>query len=96
MFDKAKLAMAMMSPGMQAKVGKLSGWVDSLLEALDETDVKPPVEKVESQEDLGLVLVELLKKAKVERVENGNMLVIELGKKRKLGLVAAFKVVEDE
>jgi len=90
MFDKAKLAMAMANPGTAVKVKKLSDWVDSLLEAMNETDVKPP----ESGEFEDVILT-LLKKARIARIEDKNALVIELGKERKLRLIASFKVVEE-
>ena len=89
--DKTKLAMAMANPGTVIKVKKLSDWVDSLLEAMNETDVKPP----ESGEFEDVILT-LLKKAKIARIEDKNALVIELGKKKKLRLIASFKVVEDD
>ena len=88
MFDKAKLAMAMANPGTAIKVKKLSDWVDSLLEAMNETDVKPP-ENGEFED----VILTLLKKAKIARIEDKNALVIELGKRKKLRLIASFKVV---
>ena len=88
MFDKAKLAMAMANPVMAVKVKRVSNWVDSLLEAMNETDVKPP----ESGEFEDAILT-LLKKAKIARIEDKNALVIELGKRKKLRLIASFKVV---
>ena len=88
MFDKAKLAMAMANPVMAVKVKRVSNWVDSLLEAMNETDVKPP----ESGEFEDVILT-LLKKAKIARIEDKNALVIELGKRKKLRLIASFKVV---
>ncbi|BAD85548.1 hypothetical protein TK1359 [Thermococcus kodakarensis KOD1] len=91
MFDKAKLAMAMANPVTAVKVKRLSDWVDSLVEALDETDVEPP-----ESEDFQDAVMTLLSKAKVKHLEDRNSLVIELGKKRKLRLVASFKVIGDE
>ncbi len=91
MFDKAKLAMAMANPVTAVKVKRLSDWVDSLLEALNETDVEPP-----ESGDFQDAIMTLLGKAKVKHVAEKNSLVIKLGKKKKLRLVASFKVVGDE
>ena len=91
MFDKAKLAMAMANPVMAVKVKRLSEWVDSLLEALNETDVEPP-----ESGDFQDAIMTLLGKARVKHVAEKNSLVIELGKRKKLRLVASFKVVGDE
>ena len=91
MFDKAKLAMAMANPVTAVKVKRLSEWVDSLLEALNETDVEPP-----ESGDFQDAVMTLLGKARVKHVAEKNSLVIELGKERKLRLVASFKVVGDE
>ncbi|WP_297074189.1 hypothetical protein [Thermococcus sp.] len=91
MFDKAKLAMAMANPVTAVKVKRLSEWVDSLLEALNETDVEPP-----ESGDFQDAIMTLLGKAKVKHVAERNSLVIELGKERKLRLIASFRVVGDE
>ena len=91
MFDKAKLAIAMANPVTAVKVKRISDWVDSLLEALNETDVEPP-ESGEFED----VIMTLLKKAKVKHLEDRNSLLIELGKERKLKLAVSFKVVGDE
>ncbi|KUH34247.1 hypothetical protein APY94_02945 [Thermococcus celericrescens] len=88
MFDKAKLAMAMANPVTAVKVKRLKEWVDSLLEALNETDVEPP-----ESGDFQDAIMTLLGKARVKHVEDRNSLVIELGEERKLRLVASFKVV---
>ena len=88
MFDKAKLAMAMANPATAIKMKKLSDWVESLLDAMNETDVEPP----ESGECEDVILTHL-KKAKIARIEDKNALVIELGKEKKLRLIASFKVV---
>ena len=86
--NNAKLAMAMANPGNAIKMKRLTDWIDSLLDALNETDVEPP----ESGEFEDVILT-LLKKARIARIEDKNALVIELGKKRKLRLIASFKVV---
>ncbi|WP_297490383.1 hypothetical protein [Thermococcus sp.] len=91
MFDKARLAMAMANPVMAVKVKRLSEWVDSLLEALNETDVEPP-----ESGDFQDAVMTLLGKARVKHVAEKNSLVLELGKERKLRLVASFKVIGDE
>lgn len=91
MFDKARLAMAMANPVTAVKVKRLSEWVDSLLETLNETDVEPP-----ESGDFQDAVMTLLGKARVKHVAEKNSLVIELGKERKLRLVASFKVVGDE
>ena len=91
MFDKAKLAMAMANPVMAVKVKRISNWVDSLLEAMNETDVDPP-----ESGDFQDAILTLLGKARVKHVEDRNSLVLEVGKERKLRLVASFKVVGDE
>ena len=91
MFDKAKLAMAMANPVTAVKVKRLSDWVDSLLEALNETDVEPP-----ESGDFQDAIMTLLGKARVKHVAEKNSLVIELGKKKKLRLIASFKVVGDD
>ena len=91
--EKAKFALAMMNPSVQLKLGKLTGWVDSLLDAMNQTDVDVSIQKVESQDDFQALMLELLKKAKIARIEDKNALVIELGKRRKLRLILSFKVV---
>ncbi len=93
MFDKAKMALAMLSPGMQRKVSLLMEWVDGLLDAMNRTDVEVPVERVESEEDFQKVMFELLKNARIARIDDKNALIVELGKERKLKLIASFKVV---
>jgi len=91
MFDKAKLAMAMANPVTAVKVKRIRDWVDSLLEALNETDVEPP-----ESGDFQDAIMTLLGKAKVKHLEDRNSLLIELGKERKLKLAVSFKVVGDE
>jgi len=91
MFDKAKLAMAMANPVTAVKVKRISDWVDSLLDAMNETDVEPP-----ESGDFQDAIMTLLGKAKVKHLEDRNSLLIELGKKKKLRLIASFKVVSDE
>ena len=88
MFDKAKLAMAMANPVTAVKVKRIRDWVDSLLEALNETDVEPP-----ESGDFQDAIMTLLGKAKVKHLEDRNSLLIELGKERKLKLAVSFKVV---
>ncbi len=91
MFDKARLAMAMANPVTAVKVKRISNWVDSLLEALNETDVEPP-----ESGDFQDAVMTLLGKARVKHVAEKNSLVLEVGKERKLRLVASFKVIGDE
>ncbi|AJC72795.1 hypothetical protein X802_08425 [Thermococcus guaymasensis DSM 11113] len=90
--EKAKMALAMMNPATQAKLSKIFGWVDDLVEAVRGTGLE--VDEVKSQDDLQEVLLKLLGKAKVKHLKDKNALVLELGKERKVRLTLSFKEVE--
>lgn len=94
MFDKAKLMLSLATPSMQRKISLLSAWFEGLINAISESGVKIDA-KVENQEDMQAVLLELLRKARVKSIEGKNALIIELGEQKKVRLILSFKVVDD-
>ncbi len=94
MFDKAKLMLSLATPSMQRKISLLSAWFEGLINAISESGVKIDA-KVENQEDMQAVLLELLRKARVKSIEGKNALIIELGEQKgeqkKVRLILSFK-----
>lgn len=94
MFDKAKLMLSLATPSMQRRISLLSSWFGGLINAISESGVKIDA-KVENQEDMQTVLLELLRKAKISSIEGKNALILELGEQKKVRLILSFKVVDD-